>query len=100
MSQRQVDDIDPQSLAVGHREIDRRQDVAGVALAIGVENLQADQASAQSNADILVVRELAGAGDQPRDVRAVPVFIARWRGDAAPREVVERGNPPFEIWTR
>ena len=45
MAERQVDDVDAELGAVGHREVDRADDVARVAGAVLVEHLQHDEAS-------------------------------------------------------
>jgi len=49
VAQGQVDDIDLQPLAVVDRELNRLDDIAGEAGAVGIENLQADDAGLGSD---------------------------------------------------
>ena len=57
------------------RPVERRDDVADVAAAVGVEDLQADQVRAGRDARARAARVVAVAGDDPGDVRAVAVVV-------------------------
>ena len=91
MAERQVDDVDAEHVLVGNRELDRTNDVACLAGAGAVEDLQSDKLHARSHA--LEFRVFAGlqATDQAGNVRAVAVVVVRPRPHcAAGGEVVER----------
>ena len=80
MSERQVDDVDAEARAVGHREVDGPDHVARVAGAVLVEHLQDDELHLGREAPIVAVgRQRARAADGSGDVRAVPVVVVRVR---------------------
>ncbi len=73
MAEREVQHVDAEQMPVGNGELDGAHDVVGRALALGVENLEADEARVRRDADVL-------APDQAGDVRAVPVIVGTaWR---------------------
>ena len=59
--------------------VERRDDVADVAVAVAVEHLEDDQARARRDAAARAIRIVAVAGDDPGDVRAVAVVVVRER---------------------
>ena len=98
VAERQVDDVDAERGAIRHREIDRRDDIAGVAGALVVEHSEADQPRTPRHADVLAARERPVARDQARDVGAVSVTVHGSRGGSRPgRKVVERADASVEI---
>ena len=50
MAERQVDDVDAERSLVGNRELDGADDVAGLAAAVLVQHLEADEADARRDA--------------------------------------------------
>ena len=72
---RQVDDADVVGGLDRDRVVDRRDHVADVAVALAVEDLEADELRAGSDARAASVRVVAAAGDDAGDVRAVAVVV-------------------------
>ena len=101
MAERQVEDVDAERLAVVHRELHRRNDVARLTLAGLVEHAQTDQAHLRREAAEVAAQLLGDAADDAGDEGPVPVIVL-WRGLlclAAP-EVVERGDALPEVGLR
>ena len=97
MAERQVHDVDAQLALVGGGELDGRDHVARVAVAIGVEHLQPDEGHLGCHSSKSPFGLAAVAADQPGDVRAVTVIIERGHGFPALREVVERLDLMVEV---
>ena len=74
---RQVDDADVVGRPLSDRVVDRGDDVADVAVALGVEHLQADQVGAGRDAGAGARGVVAVAGDDAGDVRAVAEVVVR-----------------------
>ena len=90
-AERHVDDADVVSGAIGHRPVERLDDVADAALALAVERLERDQGGRRGDTGPGPVGVVAVAGDDAGDVRAVaPVVVARV---VAVDEVDELGDP-------
>src|SRR5258708_997150 len=89
MPEREIDDLDIELAALGDGELDRRDHVARLAGAVGVEHLEPDEMRRRRHT-LILSRIGAGGGDQPGDVRAVTVVVVRHGRDAAAREIVER----------
>ena len=85
MSERQVDDVDAQARPVGHREVDRPDDVARVAGAVLVQHFQDDELHVRRQAAIVrVVRQRARSADGSGDVGAMPVVVVTGTGATVP----------------
>ena len=76
MPQRQVDHPDVVAVAFGNGPVDRLDDVAGAALPLGVEHLEADEVRIRGHANRSTVGVfLRHSGNDARDMSAVTVTI-------------------------
>src|SRR6185503_9246446 len=84
------------------RELERGDDVARGAHAVVVEHAQADEVRGRRDAPEPAAGERAVAGDQPRDVRAMPETIDGYGRHArlAVGEVVEVGDAIGDVGNR
>ena len=90
-AERHVDDADVVGGAIGHRPVERLDDVADAAPALAVERLERDQGGRRGDTGPGAVGVVTVAGDDAGDVRAVaPVVVA---GVVAVDEVDELGDP-------
>ena len=90
MAERQVDDVDAEESLVRNRELNRADDVAGLAAAVLVEHLQPDELHRRGDALVLHVTESLEAADQARDVRPMTVVVEGGSPHAALGEIVKR----------
>src|SRR5262249_45679450 len=74
---RKVDDADLERVAVRDHPFERRNHIADVTLAGGVEHFERDQASAGRDAGARAGRVVPIAGDDAGHVRAVSVIVVR-----------------------
>ena len=101
VAERQVDDVSVQPRLVRNRELERVDDIAGLALALVVEDLDPDEANLRGDALELVVRQNAAAPNQSGDVRSMAVVVVRsGRPCPALREIEEAGDAPAKVGTR
>ena len=87
---RHVHDADVVLSVMREHPVERRDDVADRALAVGVENLEGDDARVGRDAGLLAVGIVSVAGDDARHVRAVAVVVVRSR--LAVHEIDELGD--------
>ena len=82
VAEREVDDVDAEAAAVGDRELDGADDVAGAAAALGVQHLQRDEADARGDAPHRAIHRRLLRAHQSGHMRAVTVGVG---GRRAPR---------------
>src|SRR4029079_15941800 len=97
MSERQIDDINPEGGLVRRCELQCGNDRARRARAVLVEHLEANQTRFGSNALIEAQVLLTAARAGRRDVRSMPIVVVGLDCLAALCEVVKRGDLILEI---
>ena len=91
---REVDDADVVRHAVGDRPLEGGDDVADDAGAVLIEHLQADDVRRRRHAGMRAVGIVAVAGDDPRDVRPVPVVVV---GGRQPLDEVDEARDALTV---